>query len=556
SGNLWLGTANGGLNRFDRETETFTRYQHDPTNPNSPGSDIVQEIYRDESGTLWLGTYGGGLNRFDPETETFRVFTEQNSEICNNVIYGILEDEHGNLWLSTNAGICKFNPKSNTFHTYDVDDGLQSREFNGQAYFKSQSGEMFFGGIQGFNAFYPDSVKHNPFVPQIALTDFKLFSESVPIGGNSPLKKHISETTEIRLAYWQNDISFEFVALHFSRPENNRYAYMLENYDEEWRAAGTQRTATYTNLDPGEYVFQVKGSNNDGVWNEKGTSIKVIITSPFWETWWFRGLAALFMVGLAFTFYRRRLKNVRMKAELRAAHDAQMAIMPQSDPQIEGFDISGICIPANEVGGDFFDYMWLNEERTKFGIAVGDVSGKAMKSAMTAVMTDGMICMEADEIKSIKEIMDKVNRSIYRKTDKKEFTALCLASLDIQTKELTFTNAGLNEPLLGSNGSVAYLKSKGSKFPLGSIQDADYEETRTQLASGSVLVLFTDGIPEARNHAGEFYGEPRLKSLLEQMDTLNLPAKAIKNKIIGDVKRFVGIAHQHDDMTLIVVKTT
>ncbi|MFQ5821336.1 MAG: PP2C family protein-serine/threonine phosphatase, partial [Candidatus Heimdallarchaeota archaeon] len=195
-----------------------------------------------------------------------------------------------------------------------------------------------------------------------------------------------------------------------------------------------------------------------------------------------------------------------------------------------------------------------NEERTKFGIAVGDVSGKAMKSAMTAVMTDGMICLEADEVKSIKEIMEQVNRSIYRKTDKQEFTALCLASFDISTKELTFTNAGLNEPLLSLNGSITYLKSIGSKLPLGSLKDTDYEETKTQLDSGAVVVLFTDGIPEARNHAGELYEEHRLKRRLEEMNILDLSAKAIKDKIIEDVKRFSGVAKQHDDMTVVVVK--
>jgi ligand-binding sensor domain-containing protein len=560
SGVIWIGTQWGGLNKLDRESDTFTRYQYDPGEPYSFSHAGVLSIYEDptQPGVLWIGTEGGGLSRMsrdDRENETFTHYRQEDG-LSSDFIHGILQDHHGNLWLSTTKGISRFNPKTETFKKYDVSDGLQGNEFYAGACFKSSSGEMFFGGRNGFNAFHPDSIKENPYIPPIVITDFRLFNKSILPSENSALRQHISETEEIVLSYQDNVFSFEFAALNFINPEKNQYMYQMEGFDRNWIYSGTRRFATYTNLDPGQYIFKVKGSNNDGVWNEEGASVKITITPPIWATWWFRTLSFLLVVGVVFTWYQRRLKNVRMKTELQAAHDAQMSIMPQSDPAVEGFDISGICIPANEVGGDFFDYIWLNEEKTKFCIAIGDVSGKAMKSAMTAVMSSGMIYSNVDKTNSIKEIMTRLNRPVYSKTDRTMFTALCLAALDLQTKELIFTNAGLNEPLLKSDGSVSPVESMGPKFPLGGVKDIIYQERKVQLKPGDVLILFTDGIPEAQNHVRTLYGENTLKSLLENMETSTFSAKEIKEKIIEDVKRFSGSTLQYDDMTVVVVKIT
>jgi serine phosphatase RsbU (regulator of sigma subunit) len=242
-----------------------------------------------------------------------------------------------------------------------------------------------------------------------------------------------------------------------------------------------------------------------------------------------------------------------MKAELRAAHKAQMSIMPQLNPQIEGFDISGVCLPASEVGGDFFEYIWLDEAKTKFAVAVGDVSGKAMSAAMMAVMASGMVNSEAYKNKSIKEIFNHLNRSLYSKTDKTTFVALYLASLDIRTKELTFINAGLNEPLLKSNGNVDYLQSAEPKYPLGGIENVSYQEKKTHLKSGDVLILFSDGIPDAQNSAKEFFGHTALKNILLNMNT-SISAQDIVREITRHIKQFTGAMPQFDDITLVVIK--
>jgi len=548
SGLLWIGTLGGGLNKFDRKTDTFMHYRSDPNDPHSLSNDYVFIIHEDKSGFLWLGTFGGGLNKFDRDKETFTCYTEKDG-LSNDAVYGLLEDSQGDLWLSTNNGLSKFNPQKETFKNYNITDGLQSNEFNGGSYYKSRSGEFFFGGINGFNTFYPENIKDNPYIPPVVITEFRKLNELVRFD------RPISEVKELKLSYRDYVFSFEFAALDYTAPEKNKYAYKMEGLDKDWLYTDSgKRFANYTTLAPGKYVFRVKGSNNDGIWNEDGTSIRITITPPFWQTSWFRTLCVLLVIGLVYTWFRRHLKNVRMKTELQAAHDAQMSIMPQSDPEIEGFDISGECIPANEVGGDFFDYIWLDKAKKRFAIVIGDVSGKAMTAAMTAVMASGIVNSEAYKTHSVKEILTRVNHPLYSKTDKQTFVALCLAAFDIEKNKLIFANAGSIEPLLKSDGSVTYIKAAGPTHPLGIVENNIYQEKRVLLKSGDVLILLTDGIPEAQNRAKELYGDKRLLNLVEKMDTSTLSAKQIKEQIIKDVRRFSGTAPQHDDIAVIVVK--
>jgi ligand-binding sensor domain-containing protein/signal transduction histidine kinase len=306
SGNLWIGTDGGGLNRFDRQTKTFKRYKNDPANPNSLSHNTVRAIYEDSSGTIWIGA-SQGLNKLDPIMERFTQYFEKDG-LPNEVIYGILGDGRGNLWLSTNKGIAKFNdrlPEGKKFRNYDVSDGLQSNEFNTGAYYKSKSGEMFFGGVNGFNSFYPDEIRNNPFPPAVALTAFRKFDKVIE------LDTAISEIKALRLSYQENFFSFEFAALDYAAPGKNRYAYKLEGFDGDWIEAGARRYASYTRLDGGEYTFKVKAANNDGVWNEEGAAVKVVIAPPFWKTAWFQILAAASFAGLLMLAYHHRVARLK-----------------------------------------------------------------------------------------------------------------------------------------------------------------------------------------------------------------------------------------------------
>jgi PAS domain S-box-containing protein len=325
-GTLWVGGyGQGGLNKLNRETKQFTRYKHESSNPNSLSYDRINAIYEYPADTLWIGTYGGGLEKFDIATETFTHYTDKDG-LPNNSVVGILADDEGNLWLSTGKGLSKFNPKSETFRNYDVSDGLQGNEFDGvKAYFKSKTGEMFFGGLNGFNAFYPEQVKDNPHIPPIVLTDFGKFDGSVK------LDTAISETKEIKLSYKDRFFWFEFAALDYTNPSKNQYAYKLEGFDKDWIYSGTRRYASYTNLDGGTYTFRVKGSNNDGVWNEEGTSLKIIITPPPWKTWWAYTLYAVALVSavLGYVQWRTRAQakeNALLRESERKLHQFLEAI--------------------------------------------------------------------------------------------------------------------------------------------------------------------------------------------------------------------------------------
>jgi signal transduction histidine kinase/ligand-binding sensor domain-containing protein/DNA-binding response OmpR family regulator len=311
---LWLGTC-GGLNKFDRENEEFKYYNHEPGNPSSLSHDHVRSIHQgQQSNILWIGT-SNGLNKFDPSKEIFIRYGE-NDGLPDGLIHGILEDNDRNLWLSTHKGLSRFDPKTETFRNYDASDGLQRNEFNGGAYFKSpRTGEMFFGGVNGFNSFFPENIKDNPYIPQMAITDFQLSNKSIPTC-TLPLTKSITETKEIILSHEDHVFSFEFTALHFACPHKNQYAYKMDGLDKDWNYIGTRRFTTFTNLSPGEYVFRVKGSNCDGIWNEEGRSIKIIVTPPWWKTWWAYLIYFILFSGITFSIIRFSINRSLLKGEL------------------------------------------------------------------------------------------------------------------------------------------------------------------------------------------------------------------------------------------------
>ena len=361
-GVLWIGTFGGGLNKFDPKNEKFTSYRNIPGDETSLSEDRIIDLHQGSDGYLWIGTYGGGLNKFDKITG--RSIRFENKEVFDfDVVYGMLEDDHQNLWLSSDNGIFKINIITNSVTHYDLHDGLQSLEFSGGAYFKSPDGELFFGGINGLNYFYPDSVKDNMFVPPIVISSFKIFSR--------PVKGDINE---IKLSYNQNFFSFEFSALDFTNPIDNNYAYILEGFDKEWHYTDSRnRLANYTNLAPGEYVFRVRGTNNDGLWNMKGTSVKLTILPPFWETWWFILIALATIAYLIYFLSTIRFRNLlaieKLKTKLAAdLHDnigsglTEIAILSElvaADPGTSTNKLQSISEKARGLVDSMSEIVWM-----------------------------------------------------------------------------------------------------------------------------------------------------------------------------------------------------
>jgi signal transduction histidine kinase/sugar lactone lactonase YvrE len=322
AGHLWISTRGGGLNRMVEEDETFIHYKYNPADTNSISHNWVNIIFESSSGVLWLGTRDG-INKFDRLNNLFHHYSEKDG-LPSNVVHGILEDRQGYLWLTTTNGLSRFNPKvpgKKAFRNYDVGDGLHGNEFTNKAYFQSKSGEIYAGGIRGFTVFHPDNLGDNPHIPKIVLTDLQIYDKSLKPGKNSTLKQTISQTRQITLNYSQNTLTLEFSALEYLNPSKNKYAYKMEGIDQDWvYTDASRRFATYTQLDPGDYVFRVKGSNNDGLWNEDGTSLRIIITPPWWRTTWAYSVYILLVV---LTLYALRIydrKRQRLKHELEMEH--------------------------------------------------------------------------------------------------------------------------------------------------------------------------------------------------------------------------------------------
>lgn len=317
-GMIWIATA-GGLNRLDPVTLTFTAFRHDPANPKSLSHDVVYSIREDNAGRLWVGT-SSGLNLFDPQTGTFTVFSEEDG-FLNDTILGILTDETDHLWLSTKKGLVKFDPNQRQVRVFDMRDGLPSDEFNKNAFFQSPDGELLFGSTAGLVRLYPGQLVNNPFVPPVVITSFRIFDKPSE-RYTSDFLTHLpasGETGGIVLPYDQNFFTFEFAALNFILPEKNQYTYRLEGLDPRWIEAGTRHTASYTAVPAGNYVFRVKASNNDGVWNEQELTVRLTITPPPWQTWWARLLYVTGLVGGGFWLVWSRIQKFRERAELREA---------------------------------------------------------------------------------------------------------------------------------------------------------------------------------------------------------------------------------------------
>lgn len=331
-GILWVGTGGGGLNKFDKEKEQFTRYQPEPGKPDSLSHNFILAIYLDRAGTLWIGTKGGGINKFDSENETFTDYTIHDG-LPTNVIYAILEDHDSNLWLSTNKGLSRFNPESKEFRNYTIRDGLQGYEFNGRVACKNDRGEMFFGGINGLNRFFPKEIsdKERKTPPPVVITSFKKLGKEFKLGSS------LTNRDRLELSYKDDFISFEFAALSFSDPEKNQYAYKLDpnhkdNKDEKnWIYLGNKHDVDLINLEPGNYNLKVIGSNSDGSWNKEGAKIKIIVTPPFTQTLLFYICLVVFVGGSISVFVGWRINNIkkttrRLQKEIDERHQVEVRL--------------------------------------------------------------------------------------------------------------------------------------------------------------------------------------------------------------------------------------
>jgi serine phosphatase RsbU (regulator of sigma subunit) len=528
---LWIGTFGGGLNRFDPETGTFTKYTLDINNPKSISDNFILSIYEDQSDNLWVGTVEGGLNKLDRTTGNFTRFTKKDG-LPDNVVYDILEDSQGNLWMSTNRGLSRYNPNTNKFKNYDTKDGLQSNEFNTGTGFKSSSGEMFFGGVNGFNAFFPDSITDNPYIPPVVLTDFQVFNKHVPIGkteyGRTILENSITEAKEVTLSYRDKVFSFEFAALHYYAPEKNQYAYMMQGLEQEWNYVGTRRFVSYTAMPPGKYVFKVKGSNEDGIWNEEGTSLRVTITPPIWGTWWFRIITALLLIIIIvsiFVYQLNRLKRQRTEDERRRVTETFSRVLEQGHAAVysrridsdtyehigEGIkDITGYDV------GDFSFSFW--EKIILSTEMVGSLNGMSFEEVYQHVkdgkisrwISDLKIKSKSGEIRWVRDMASAMRDSnnyhnlcfgiFFDITDRK----LAEQELARTTEELNVKNQEMEADLnMAREVQMAFIAKHCTQFPENvPAEHSALQFSHRYLPTSTLAGDFFDIIPISDHKAG------------------------------------------------------
>lgn len=322
-GNLWLASEDRGLFVFNYQAQTFQSYQHNPDDPTSISNDHAWVLMEDSRNHFWVATAGGGLNLFDRKQKKFKPITMTDG-LPSNIITNLLEDNEGNLWLTTSKGITRFNPETGSVKNFDVQDGLQAKDFSVNAALRLHSGELAFGGTNGFNVFKPAYFRENTQAPEVVITDLKIFNKTVLPGKGSLLSQALSETEKLILTYKESVITFQFAALNYVSPNRNEYAYKLDGFDNEWIYCGTRHEVTYTNLDPGTYTFRVKASNNDGVWNEQGSTLVLMISPPWWDTLWFKLALIAMMIASITLVYKIRTSIIRKKLEAEKQHELEV----------------------------------------------------------------------------------------------------------------------------------------------------------------------------------------------------------------------------------------
>ncbi len=322
-GFIWIGTYSYGLNKFDKRTRTFKHYQREENNLYSLPENIIPELYCDSDGNLWVGTYSSGLCKYDYKQDNFSIYTEDNG-LINNSIFGIVEDGNKNLWISGSKGISKYNKKENSFTNFDYSFGIQKGDFNPSARCKTEKGWIYFGGVNGVTYFHPDSIKISSRNEKPTFTSFKVYNREIN------LLKSIAYVDTIILNYNDNFFSFEFVLPELTAPDKIQYAYQMAGLSDEWIKTGNSRFVNFTHLDPGEYFFKVKSTNIFGVWTENIKQVMVIITPPFWMTWWFRSMIILLFISTGPLIYYRRVTRLKKEQQIQIEFSKQL-IKSQED---------------------------------------------------------------------------------------------------------------------------------------------------------------------------------------------------------------------------------
>lgn len=582
-GMIWIGTENG-LVRYNPEEDIFHIYRREDTDHSGLISHIIYSLYLGSQSVLWIGT-ASGLNRYDRESDRFSFYPEAEA-LVNNQILAIEEDRESRLWLSTNRGLIRFDPVTEDYLTFNLSDGLQNYEFIRGSSFKSTSGELYFGGISGLNHFYPDSIYINEYIPAITFTNFEIDGE---LGRTSlPLDR----TLAIEVMKGNRIFTIGFSALDFTAPENNRYTYKMVKQKSQgsWIEIGRQHYVTFYNLSPGNYIFSVKGSNNDNVWNEEAVSIKVDVPPPFYSSW--KAVSIYIIVSITLIYlliqYITRnlrkanrilkekeaaaklvekhreelmLKNKNITDSINYAQRIQLALLPSTEMFKKILPDSFILYkPKDIVSGDFY---WITEEKDKVFVAAVDCTGHGVPGAFVSIIGFELFRELISEkgIKSPAKILHSLNEhftDIFSDGEQvylQDGMDLSLCVLDRKEKLLEY--AGAFNPLYIVRHETI-IEMKANRLSVGAdlytvLKNREFKSHQIKLQKDDVLYMFSDGYSDQfGGPEGKKFKYRRFRHLL--LTIHKIPMDKQQAILDASIEEWRGDCEQIDDIMVIGIK--
>ncbi|MFH2094400.1 MAG: two-component regulator propeller domain-containing protein [Bacteroidota bacterium] len=580
-GFIWVGTING-LNMFNPVTGVFKQFKSDIKNRNTISNNRVFYVMEDSENYIWITT-GSGLNRFNKKDTTFTIYTK-NEGLPNDLIYNMLEDRNGDLWLSTGYGLAKLNPHTKEIRAYDKADGLGSLEHNLGSFFLSKSGEVFFGGNNGFNSFFPDSMFENPFKPKTVLLRYK------KTNAQGTFTNSLEDVQEIVLKYSDHTITIYFAALEFTYPKKNKFKYRMIGMSDEWVDNGTQNFRTFSNIPPGEYEFQVMGSNNDLVWDTTGAKLKILVKDPWWQTIWaYLSYIAVVVLTIYYIFKLRTkklrdanqalrikqmaaleiakqkeelsIKNKSITDSINYAKRIQEAMMPSEFLFKKLLPQSFILYkPKDLVSGDFY---WIAEKANKIFIAAVDCTGHGVPGAFMSIIGFDLLrnIIKEQGIENPAQILNQLNSGVSETFSKniddqevKDGMDVSLCVIDQNQKHIEY--AGAMNPLYIIRENKI-IEVKGNRFSVGtsgfSMEDQRFENHIVPYKTNDMVYIFSDGYADQfGGPLGKKFKFRRFRHLL--LTIHNLPVHKQKSFLDENVENWRGELEQVDDLLVIGMK--
>jgi ligand-binding sensor domain-containing protein/serine phosphatase RsbU (regulator of sigma subunit) len=577
-GLFWIGTSNG-LNVLNKKTDEITQYTFEPNNDRTIGDNFIVSLCQAYKGKIWIGT-ASGLFMYDKSSSVFKYF-QTDYDIPAKLIYEIVADKNSNLWLATQDGLIFYNPNESKARTYTIEEGLQGTEFNLNAQHVASDGEMFFGGMNGFNSFYIDSLYVNNYVPPVVISNFTKRN-------NNKLYHLNVYKDEVFLKYDDYEISIEFAALEYTNPIQNEYAYKMEGLTNDWIEIGNRRFVNFSNLSPGNYTFYLIGSNNDGIWNKKGRKLTITVKPPWYRTNFAYISYVVLLVVIIFLFIKTRERKLirdrnvleekvkertkeiekqkqivekshkEIKSSINYASKIQQAMMPHKEHLDSLFN--DYCLfykPRDVVSGDFY---WVRKINQFVVFAVGDCTGHGVPGAMVSMLGISAIndIIRRQDVLSSAQVLNYLRDEIKTSLRQDNFKAESKDGLEIafciyDTEKKTLDYAGAQSPLwiLKYNKAKPFVEEiKGTPNPISiHIKEIPFRTNQITLEPTDQIFIFSDGfIDQFNGETGEKYKKKRLKQLLVNNYCSTLPT--YNDLFEYEFKNWKGDSDQIDDILI------